>query len=171
MGASDIYSIASGLAEFTAGILLLWRRTWLAGGFLAMLAMAQVFLLNLCYDVPVKLLSGTLLATAIAITFPYWSTVLQVREPSTVPAAAAVAGAGAEIFPQGGVLPRILCGGGAFGTVGSLGRDRRHRHALATIGPRRGMASTVVHGGRCTRDDDGTGSETLGERGDYRPPG
>ena len=78
MGVSDIYSIASGLAEFTAGILLLWRRTWLAGGFLAMLAMAQVFLLNLCYDVPVKLLSGTLLATAIAITLPYWSNVLQV---------------------------------------------------------------------------------------------
>jgi hypothetical protein len=78
MGASDVYSIAAGLAELTAGLLLLWRRTWLPGGILAMLAMTQVFLLNLCYDVPVKLLSGTLLATAIAITFPYWSNVLRV---------------------------------------------------------------------------------------------
>jgi hypothetical protein len=83
MGASDIYSIATGLVEFTAGILLLWRRTWLAGGMLAIVAMAQVFLLNLCYDVPVKLLSGTLLAIAVAITFPYWSNVMRVLMNST----------------------------------------------------------------------------------------
>lgn len=78
MGASDAYSIATGLAEITAGVLLLWKRTWLAGGMLAIVAMAQVFLLNLCYDVPVKILSGALLATAIAITAPYWPNVLRV---------------------------------------------------------------------------------------------
>ncbi|MET9490641.1 hypothetical protein [Nocardia sp. NPDC006630] len=83
MGASDVYSIATGLAEITAGILLLWRRTWLAGGLLAIVAMAQVFLLNLCYDVPVKLLSGVLLATAIALTTPCWPNVLRVLTNST----------------------------------------------------------------------------------------
>ncbi|WP_067709663.1 hypothetical protein [Nocardia yamanashiensis] len=71
MGASDPYSIATGLAELTAGALLLWRRTVPAGSLLAAIAMAQVFLLNLCYDVPVKIVSGTLLATAIAIAVPY----------------------------------------------------------------------------------------------------
>ncbi|KAA8890227.1 hypothetical protein F3087_02655 [Nocardia colli] len=78
MGASDMYSIATGLAEITAGVLLLSKRTWLAGGLLAIVAMAQVFLLNLCYDVPVKILSGTLVATAIAITAPYWPNVARV---------------------------------------------------------------------------------------------
>ncbi|MFF2555461.1 hypothetical protein ACFVUS_30955 [Nocardia sp. NPDC058058] len=78
MGASDAYSIATGLAEITAGMLLLWRRTWLAGGLLAIVAMAQVFLLNLCYDVPVKIVSGTLLATAIALTLPHWPNVARV---------------------------------------------------------------------------------------------
>ncbi|MCU1642791.1 MAG: hypothetical protein JWN03_3066 [Nocardia sp.] len=83
MGASDVYSIATGLAEITAGVLLLWKRTWLAGGMLAIVAMAQVFLLNLCYDVPVKILSGALLATAIAITAPCWPNVMRVLTNST----------------------------------------------------------------------------------------
>ncbi|MFB8003890.1 hypothetical protein [Nocardia sp. NPDC056000] len=83
MGASNAYSIATGLAEITAGVLLLWRRTWLAGGLLAIVAMAQVFLLNLCYDVPVKIVSGTLLATAIALTLPYWASVTRVLTNST----------------------------------------------------------------------------------------
>ena len=32
MGASDQYSVAAGLVEFVAGVLLLWQRTWLLGG-------------------------------------------------------------------------------------------------------------------------------------------
>ncbi|WP_327146039.1 hypothetical protein [Nocardia sp. NBC_01327] len=83
MGASDAYSIATGLAEITAGLLLLWKRTWLAGGLLAIVAMAQVFLLNLCYDVPVKILSGVLLATAIALTAPCWPNILRVLTNTT----------------------------------------------------------------------------------------
>jgi hypothetical protein len=72
MGASDPYSVAAGLVEFVAGALLLWQRTWLLGALIAIFAMGQVFLLNLFYDVPVKLESGELLFSAIAITSPYW---------------------------------------------------------------------------------------------------
>lgn len=72
MGASAPYSIAAGMVEFVAGALLLWRRTWLLGALIAIVAMGQVFLLNLCYDVPVKQVSGQLLLIAVAITAPYW---------------------------------------------------------------------------------------------------
>ena len=41
------------------------------------LAMGQVFLLNLFYDVPVKLVSGALLFIAVAITTPYWQSLAQ----------------------------------------------------------------------------------------------
>ena len=74
MGASDPYSVAAGLVEFVAGVLLLWRRTWLLGALIAIVAMGQVFLLNLFYDVPVKLVSGQLFFIAVAITTPYWRT-------------------------------------------------------------------------------------------------
>jgi hypothetical protein len=77
MGASDPYSVAAGLVEFIAGVLLLWRRTWLLGALIAIVAMGQVFLLNLFYDVPVKLVSGQLLLTAVAITSPYWRSLAQ----------------------------------------------------------------------------------------------
>ncbi len=72
MGASDPYSVAAGLVEFVAGVLLLWNRTWLLGALIAIGAMGQVFLLNLFYDVPVKLVSGALFFIAVAITSPYW---------------------------------------------------------------------------------------------------
>lgn len=72
MGASDPYSIAAGLVEFVSGVLLLWRRTWVLGALIAVVAMGQVFLLNLFYDVPVKQVSGQLLLIAVGITAPYW---------------------------------------------------------------------------------------------------
>lgn len=77
MGASDPYSVACGLVEFVAGVLLLWRRTWLLGALIAIVAMGQVFLLNLFYDVPVKLVSGQLLLIGVAITAPYWRSLAQ----------------------------------------------------------------------------------------------
>lgn len=89
MGASDPYTVAAGAVEFVSGALLLWRRTWLLGALIAIGAMGQVFLLNLCYDVPVKLVSGQLFLVAIAITAPYWRSVARVvlrgETPQPVP--------------------------------------------------------------------------------------
>ncbi|MGE5186397.1 MAG: hypothetical protein ACM31C_30285 [Acidobacteriota bacterium] len=70
MGYSRPYTIACGLVEVTAGCLLLWRRTALAGALVAIVAMTQIVLLNFCYDVPVKLYSLELLAAALAIAAP-----------------------------------------------------------------------------------------------------
>lgn len=78
MGASVPYSVATGLVEVLAGVLLLWRRTSLPGALLAVVASAQIFLLNLFYDVPVKILSGELLIISVALTVPYWPNLIRV---------------------------------------------------------------------------------------------
>lgn len=78
MAASTPYTVVCGVIEVVAGVLLLWRRTWLLGAVLAVVALTQVFVLNLCYDVPVKLVSGTLLVSAIALTKPYWANIASV---------------------------------------------------------------------------------------------
>lgn len=78
MGASEPYSVATGLVELVSGLLLLWNRTWVLGALGGVMAMAQVFLLNLTYDVPVKQLSGELLLVAIGVAAPYWPALVRV---------------------------------------------------------------------------------------------
>jgi hypothetical protein len=65
MGASAPYTIFAGLAEWTGGVLLLFRRTALLGALVSIGAMTNVVMLNFCYDVPVKLFSSHLLAMAV----------------------------------------------------------------------------------------------------------
>jgi hypothetical protein len=55
MGLSPIYQSITGLVELTAGLLLCYRRTYILGLGLGLVAFTQVFLLNLLFDVPVKL--------------------------------------------------------------------------------------------------------------------
>ena len=78
MGASEPYSVATGLVEVVSGLLLLWNRTQLLGALGSVMAMAQVFVLNMTYDVPVKLAVGELLLVAIGIASPYWSNLMRV---------------------------------------------------------------------------------------------
>lgn len=78
MGASEPYSVATGLVEAVSGLLLLWNRTQLLGALGSVMAMAQVFVLNMTYEVPVKLAVGELLLVAIGITSPYWSNLIRV---------------------------------------------------------------------------------------------
>ena len=66
VGLSPAYQIGSGVLEAMSGVLLLFRRTALVGALIAFIVMANVTLLNLCFDVPVKL--GALLITfALAV--------------------------------------------------------------------------------------------------------
>ncbi|WP_078312114.1 MULTISPECIES: hypothetical protein [unclassified Mycobacterium] len=78
MGASEPYSVATGLVELLAGLLLLWNRTWVLGALGSVFAMAQVFLLNMTYDVPVKQVSGELFLIAVAVTAPLWPNLVRV---------------------------------------------------------------------------------------------
>jgi hypothetical protein len=67
---SQPYTAVTGIVEFTCGLLLISRRTTLLGALCAAGATFQVFLLNMCYDVPVKLMSGQLLLMALTLIVP-----------------------------------------------------------------------------------------------------
>ncbi len=70
MGASAPYTIFGGLSELIPGLLLLFRRTAALGALLAIPVLANVAVLNLCYDVPVKLFSLHLLAMSVFLAAP-----------------------------------------------------------------------------------------------------
>ncbi len=78
VAASEPYSVAIGLVEFMSGALLLWNRTWLLGALCAVVSTTQIFLLNITYDVPVKLVSAQMVLVAIGLTGPYWSNLARV---------------------------------------------------------------------------------------------
>ena len=67
---SQPYTIATGLIEFGCGLLLISRRTSLLGALCSAGASLQIFLLNMCFDVPVKLLSGHMLLMAATLIVP-----------------------------------------------------------------------------------------------------
>lgn len=68
MGASRPYSVFAGSLECLAGVLLLWRRTTTLGALVGV--MANVLMLNLCDDVPVKLYATHLIVFGLALAGP-----------------------------------------------------------------------------------------------------
>ncbi|NKY32911.1 DoxX family protein [Nocardia speluncae] len=70
VGASPTYQILLGAAELTAGLLLFIPRTAVVGSILAVVSMAQVFILNMTFGVPVKILSGHLLLIGLVLLAP-----------------------------------------------------------------------------------------------------
>jgi hypothetical protein len=70
MSFSPAYTVFSGLMEVIPGTLLLFRRTYWVGAWLTVGVMANVVMLNFCYDVPVKILSSHLLVLALLIALP-----------------------------------------------------------------------------------------------------
>ena len=71
MGHSRAYTVFAGLAEITGGVLLLWRRTSVIGALISAAVMTNVVMLNMAYDVPVKLFSMQLLLCALLILLPH----------------------------------------------------------------------------------------------------
>lgn len=67
---SERYEMALGAAEITAGLLLIVPLTAGLGAVLSFIVALQVLLLNLTYDVPVKLFSFQLLAFATVLAAP-----------------------------------------------------------------------------------------------------
>jgi uncharacterized membrane protein YphA (DoxX/SURF4 family) len=70
MGYSGPYTIFTGLGEVVGGLLLLFKRTRLLGALVVVIVMTHVVMLNLSYDVPVKLYSAHLLLMALIIMTP-----------------------------------------------------------------------------------------------------
>ncbi|HET8887619.1 MAG TPA: hypothetical protein VFQ41_01850 [Candidatus Angelobacter sp.] len=70
MGASKSYTIFAGAVEMLGGILLFLPRLATLGALIGISAMANVFILNMSYDVPVKLYSFHLLAMGAFLVLP-----------------------------------------------------------------------------------------------------
>lgn len=82
MAASTPYTVITGAIELAAGLLLIVPRTRLAGALLSVVALTQIVLLNLFYDVPVKLLAAELLVIALALVLPHARQLLRVVLPA-----------------------------------------------------------------------------------------
>ncbi|WP_305981638.1 hypothetical protein [Roseivirga thermotolerans] len=78
MGASKTYSVYAGLSEVIAGTLLIFRRTRTLGGLVTFGVMFNVFMLNMAYDVPVKLFSAQLMLMGLYIALIDYKAILGV---------------------------------------------------------------------------------------------
>ncbi|MGV0812352.1 DoxX family protein [Mycolicibacterium boenickei] len=72
VGSSYPYEMALGAVEVLAGLLLFLPRTGTLGALLGVASMVQVFLLNMTFDVPVKILSGHLLLMGLVLLAPQY---------------------------------------------------------------------------------------------------
>jgi uncharacterized membrane protein YphA (DoxX/SURF4 family) len=70
MGASRPYCLFAGFAETLAGILLLFPGLTILGALIGTAVMTNVFMLNMCYDVCVKLYSFHLLLMCVFLLLP-----------------------------------------------------------------------------------------------------
>ncbi len=70
IGSSPAYETFAGCAEMLGGILLIVPRTTTLGALVCLADTTQIFLLNMTYDVPVKLLSFHLLLLALFLLAP-----------------------------------------------------------------------------------------------------
>lgn len=69
IGYSEPYQIFSGVAEVMIALLLVWRKTALLGALLAIGVFGNVVMLNLSYDIPVKIYSINLLVASIFLAW------------------------------------------------------------------------------------------------------
>lgn len=78
MGASKGYTIFSGWAEVVGGLLLIFRRTRTLGGLVCFGVMLNIFVMNMCYDIPVKIYSFHLMLFAFFIFMQDWKRLFSV---------------------------------------------------------------------------------------------
>ena len=73
IGAAPAYEMFAGCAELMGGILLIFPCTATFGALICLADMTQVFMLNMTYDVPVKLLSFHLILLSMVLLAPDFS--------------------------------------------------------------------------------------------------
>ena len=71
VGQSKAFSAFVGWSEVICGLLLFFRKTTLVGALLTLIVMGNVVVVNLCYDIPVKLFSSVLEIMALYLAAPY----------------------------------------------------------------------------------------------------
>lgn len=86
LGFSKGYNVFMGIAELS-GILLLFRRTMTIGAIIALMTTANVMAINYFYDVPVKIVSTSLVVMCVTLLLNDFSTLLKfffTSEPVTL---------------------------------------------------------------------------------------
>ena len=78
VGQSKGFSAFVGWSEVICGLLLFFRKTTLIGALLTLIVMGNVFVVNLCYDIPVKLYSFNLEIMALYLAAPYFKNMYQI---------------------------------------------------------------------------------------------
>lgn len=143
MGFSPEVQFVAGLAEVTAGALLLWRRTALLGALLGALDMWIVFGMNLYFDVPVKQLTLALALGCTVLLLPFLPAMgrgLLGREVGRLPLPTAVTGGLGRVT---GVLAIVIAVGATAGS-GTLIGMRFGAPQEATSGPLVGVHQVVA---------------------------
>ncbi|RXR22984.1 hypothetical protein [Flavobacterium stagni] len=69
IGVSYPYEFFTGFIELVVGLLLLWRRTISLGVFIGLGVFLHVFMMNVCYDIPVKLFSFQLVIGCLYLIY------------------------------------------------------------------------------------------------------
>jgi len=77
VGQSKGFSAFVGWSEVICGLLLFFRKTTLLGALLTLIVMGNVFVVNLCYDIPVKLFSFNIMVMAFYLAYPYMKNIYQ----------------------------------------------------------------------------------------------
>src|ERR1044072_3172483 len=70
IGASKGFEIFTGCSEMLGGVLLILPRTTMLGALICLADTTQIFILNMCYDVPVQLYSFHLLVMSVFLLAP-----------------------------------------------------------------------------------------------------
>ena len=78
MGHSEGFNVFTGCMEVLGGLLLIPRKTLTLGGFVTAGVMLQVFMMNLFFDIPVKLFSAHLMIFGMIIFLSDWKRFVQV---------------------------------------------------------------------------------------------
>lgn len=92
VGSSPVYEVLLGSVEVVGGLLLFWTRTATLGALVSFVAMVRVFILNMTFDVPVKILSFHLVAFSLILLTPQMRNLMELfvfgraAKPLTPPA-------------------------------------------------------------------------------------
>ena len=76
MGSSYNYNLFMGIIEIIPALLLFFSRTRMLGGLIALAVLINVFMINIGFDISVKILSTFLIFIALLILKPYTSSLL-----------------------------------------------------------------------------------------------
>ncbi len=78
MGFNPAYTIFTGLLEVFAGLFLIFRRTKALGALLTLGVMGHVAVMNLCFDIPVKIFSLHLVLMSLILLSEDWRSLFRV---------------------------------------------------------------------------------------------